>query len=338
MFFLECSHLKKYKKSPKYFIFPNFIRINEEHHYSFASLHHGAHVYMGGQYSLARRLISTYSCDLVNNANSWWKTCDSLNLQAFNDDVTQLKPLYWKRLAQGLLMYKVLEFQLTMGCSIVTIPMSLRDFDQWAWNNYPKMLSWFIYMWCRHKDIVGACSNDCSKAIIIDGHQKCRRRVCRYKHVRVATDEFDDLMIGCCRSPLFKSRYCALHQKYQVESATSNSVSNKHRTRLKKMRLGSIKNWRKPHEDGFGATGCRTSKAKSDAYIQRCARSFGVIACVTNCRVIVSFGEIFRTETLREILHLLFSTIRSQFLSNIYFTLQLFLFDSIGHASGRWML
>ncbi|CAF4305422.1 unnamed protein product [Rotaria magnacalcarata] len=310
VFFIECSHVEKYRKSPKYIIFPNFVRIEHQHHYSFASLHHGAHVYMGGNSGLARRIITTYSCDVISNANSWWKTCDSLNLQAFNDDIVQLKPLYWKRLAQGLLMYKVLEFQLTMGCPTVIIPMSMGEFDQWAWDNYPKMLSWFIYIWSRHKYIVGSCGSDCSKAIIMNGHQKCRRRVCRYKNLTVATNEFDELMIGCCRSPLPKSRYCELRQDCQVESGTSNSVSNQCRARLKKAGLRNGKIWKKPREDGFGAAGCRTRKSKSDAYIQRCARSFGVISCVTNCRVIISFGEIFRSETLREILHLLFSTIR----------------------------
>ncbi|CAF5133881.1 unnamed protein product, partial [Rotaria magnacalcarata] len=170
---------------------------------------------MGDNSGLARRIITTYSCDVISNANSWWKTCDSLNLQAFNDDIVQLKPLYWKRLAQGLLMYKVLEFELTMGCPTVIIPMSMGEFDQWAWDNYPKMLSWFIYIWSRHKYIVGSCGSDCSKAIIMNGHQKCRRRVCRYKNLTVATNEFDELMIGCCRSPLPKSRYCELRQDCQ---------------------------------------------------------------------------------------------------------------------------
>ncbi|CAF4345957.1 unnamed protein product [Rotaria magnacalcarata] len=204
----------------------------------------------------------------------------------------------------------VLEFQLTMGCPAVIIPMSMGEFDQWSWGNYPKMLSWFIYIWSRHKDIVGSCGSSCSKAIIMDGHQKCRRRVCRYKNLTVATNEFDELMIGCCRSPLPRSCYCELYQDCQVESGTSNSVSNQCCVRLKKAGLRNGKIWKKPREDGFGATGCRTRKSKSDAYIQRCARSFGVISCVPNCRVIVSLGEIFRSETLREILHLLFSTIR----------------------------
>jgi hypothetical protein len=318
LFWLECSHPGKYKTSAAYFIFPNFIRVAQMHHYSLVSLNHGTHVYMGGQYAFTRCLMSTYSCNVVNYANSWWKTCESLNLQAFNDDALQLQPLYWKRLARALFIHKVLEFQLTMGCDVVKVPLSLRSFDAWAWEHYPKMLSWFIYLWSRHKEIIGTCGNDCSAAIIVDGHQKCRRRVCRYKNVRVSTEEFDELTIGCCRSLLFKSHFCSLHQEFQTENTRTGSLISERQTHVRNKSIKGGRDWRRPRTDGFGATGCRTSKAKPDTYIRRCSRSFGLLACVSNCRVIVSYGEIFRSETLREILHLLFSTVRGTFMKFRY--------------------
>ena len=145
---------------------------------------------MGGQHAIARGVINTYSCNIVNNANSWWKTSDSLNLEVFNEDFEQVQPLCWKRLAQLLYMYQVLHFHVTMGCSTVPVPvpMALREFDDWSWRVYPKMLSWFIYLWSLHKYIIGPCHDKCSAAVIIDGHQKCRR------------------------SPSLRSHYCSLHQ------------------------------------------------------------------------------------------------------------------------------
>jgi hypothetical protein len=112
---------------------------------------------MGGHYAVARRVINAYSCNVVNNANSWWKTADSLNLEAFNEGLEQVQPLCWKRLAQALFMYKVIQFHLTMGCPSIKISMPLRDFDKSSWENYPKMLSWFIYLWSSHKEIIGPC-------------------------------------------------------------------------------------------------------------------------------------------------------------------------------------
>jgi hypothetical protein len=277
-------------------------------------LYHGKFIYLGGYHAIARHVINSYSCNVVTSASSWWKTSDGLNLEAFNESFEQIQPLCWKRLAQLLYMFKVLQFHLTMGCLKVIVPMSLRDFDDWAWKNYPKMLSWFIYIWSLHKEIVGPCNDKCSAAVIIDGHQKCRRRVCRYKDVEVETDEFEKLVIGCCRSPLFRSHYCSLHQDHQLPVVILRSDSNKYKIQLRGKKLMHKNSWKKQQNEGFGATGCRTSKARADAYIRRCSRSFGLIACVTNCRVFISFGEIFRSETLREILHLLFSTLRDKFI------------------------
>ena len=217
---------------------------------------------MGGRFAIARCIINTYSCNIVNNANSWWKTSDSLNLEAFNEGLEQIQPLCWKRLAQALYMYKILQFHLMMGCSNIIIPMSLRDFDDWAWKSYPKMLSWFIYLWSSHKEIIGPCGNKCSAAVIIDGHQKCRRRVCRYKDVEVKTDEFEKLVIGCCRSPLFRSRYCSLHQDYQLRAETTSSVSKKCKLQFKGRRLWDKGSRTRKEKEGFGATGCRTSKTR----------------------------------------------------------------------------
>ncbi|CAF4209866.1 unnamed protein product [Rotaria magnacalcarata] len=60
----------------------------------------------------------------------------------------------------------------------------------------------------------------------------------------------------------------------------------------------------------LNATSCRTLKARSDEYTKACTRSFGLIAIVTNCRIITSFSELYRLETLKEIINLFAVTIR----------------------------
>lgn len=311
MFWLKCRHVGQYRNAPCHYYYPNFVRIGEEHIYSLSSLYHGKYVYFAGDYAFSRSTLSNYSSNLVSHASSWWKTADSLNLQAFNDEVEQVTPVCSKRLAKGLLMHNILQFYLTMGSSQVTIPMLLRDFDEWAWKNYPNMLSWFIYLWTSHKNIIGACSEKCSAAIIIDGHQKCRRRVCKFKDVEVQTDEFEELVIGCCRTPVPQSHYCDLHANQEQPKIKLAPNIKPYKIYYGRHRIS--KSNRKRFKEPFGATGCRTNKAASDTFIRRCSRSFGLIACVTNCRVFISFGEIFRSETLREILHLLFSTIRGEY-------------------------
>ncbi|CAM4769467.1 unnamed protein product [Rotaria magnacalcarata] len=63
-------------------------------------------------------------------------------------------------------------------------------------------------------------------------------------------------------------------------------------------------------DNHLNATSCRTLKARSDEYTKACTRSFGLIAIVTNCRIITSFSELYRLETLKEIINLFAVTIR----------------------------
>ncbi|CAF4546184.1 unnamed protein product, partial [Rotaria socialis] len=160
-----------------------------------------------------------------------------------------------------------------------------------------------------HKTLIKSCGSECTQAIIIDGHQKCRRRICRAKHVQVSTEEFDSLTVGCCRTPCLGSRFCKLHQHLDEDntlpvSLNKEAINNKRKT-MKKMFMGRYR------QRGFGATNCRTIKERSATYIERCNRSFGILAGVTNCKIVITFSEIFRSETLREIISLLCSTIRA---------------------------
>ncbi|CAF3514472.1 unnamed protein product [Rotaria socialis] len=117
------------------------------------------------------------------------------------------------------------------------------------------------------------------------------------------------MLVGCCRTPVRYSQYCELHLNENKEAADcikkvpGRKVFNHSGFSLFKTRS-------RKKQRSFGATSCRTVKARSDAYIRKCARSFGVIAAVTNCGVVTTFGEIFRTETLKEILQLLTNSIK----------------------------
>ncbi|CAF3339696.1 unnamed protein product [Rotaria socialis] len=275
------------------------------------SLQHNDTVYLGDQCAFERSLIENYTCQLIIKASSWQKFVDGLNLGAFNSNLTDINAEWRKRLAMAFIKYKVVEFDLFIGSSSVSIPKSAREFDKWIWTEYPRLLSSFIYLWRNHKILIKSCGSDCTQSIIIDGHQKCHRRVCRAKHVQVSTEEFDSLTAGCCRTPCLGSCFCKLHQHLDEDntlpaSLNREAINNKRRT-MNKTFMGRYR------QRGFGATNCRTIKERSATYIERCNRSFGILAGVTNCKILNTFSEIFRSETLREIISLLCSTIRGEY-------------------------
>ncbi len=237
-------------------------------------------------------------------------TAASMNQEAINLGYSQLAPIERRLLTNIIHAYLIIQLDLCMGYPCVSIPCSLADFNQWAWEQFPCLLSCFIYLWTNHRTLIGSCGEHCSKCLIIDGHQKSRRRIYAFKDVKVQTEEMKDLVIGCCRTPVRWSRYCAVHNELPVNTAEKqlrSSVRNKRRMQ-KFFRQFSNMSHRK--NDRLNATSCRTVKERSDKYVKKCTRSFGIITLVSNCRIITSFSELYRSETLREIINLFAVTIR----------------------------
>lgn len=278
--------------------------------YTSASMYNSDYIYFGGDYGFERALIESYMCQLVGSSLSWNKFVDGCDLEAYNRGDNG-RSNWQKRFSHWILKFYMVQFDLCTGSKEVMIPKANTDFDQWAWLSFPRLLTSFVYLWTNHKSIVGPCDDNCSRCVIIDGHQKCRRRICRAKEVHVDTNEFDALRVGCCRTPNRGSHYCSEHQTIHASSVMRETAESK--PRKNKHHSGVQYQWRKPRNNEFGATNCRTLKARSEKYINRCSRSFGVITAVTNCKVVLTFSEIFRSETLREIINLLCSTIRGQF-------------------------
>jgi hypothetical protein len=309
---LRCKHTKSDRRNgtKPLTIYPNFTEQGDIKAINCKSLYNGDFVYIGGKHAYERALIEQYTADLVMNASSWMKFADSLNRQAFNSEQHQEHVIDRRGLSRMMYIYNIVQLDLFVGAVHVQLPKFLEHFDDWAWRNYPRFLTSFIYFWSRHKEILGSCNGSkCSEALVVDGHQKCRRRVCKVKEIEIKTDLFDKMVVGCCRTPVRYSEYCKLHLHKHVEMAKNTNEITKRKSAIHS-HLKRLNQGRQQKARNFGATGCRTSKARPDSYIRKCARSFGVIAAVTNCGIVTTFGEIFRTETLKEILQLLTNSIK----------------------------
>ncbi len=291
-------------------VYPNYFRQGAINTFTSKSSQNDDMVYLGGGQVFERALIENYTWQLLIKASSWQKFVDGLNLGAFNSNLADTKVEWRKKLAMAFIKFKIIEFDLSIGSSVVPTPSSACQFDEWMWNQFPRLLSSFVYLWSNHKTLIGPCASNCSQCIVIDGHQKCRRRICRAKHVQVSTEELTSLTVGCCRTPRLRSHFCDLHQNLDEKNNTTTTLTKQQPNKTRKIIQKMVR--RKNRQSGFDATNCRTIKERSNKYIERCSRSFGILAAVTNCKIVVTYSEIFRSETLREIISLLCSTIRGE--------------------------
>ncbi len=314
MISLDCHHntsnCSSHTNDAPTIIFPNFIRINKCNVYTHDSLHYGDYVYLGGDIGIERGFIENYTAQIIHHDLSMIGTAATMNQEAINHGYPQLAPVDRRLLTNIIHAYLVIQLDLSMGSTSVSTPCSLADFDQWAWEQFPRLLSYFIYLWTNHRTLVGSCGAHCSKCLIIDGHQKSRRRICAFKDVTVETEEMKDLVIGCCQTPIRWSRYCRIHKNLSTITEHKQSQSSAHKKRQMKKFFHPLSNISHRKKDRLNATSCRTIKARSDSYVKKCTRSFGIIALVSNCRIITSFSELYRSETLREIINLFAVAIR----------------------------
>jgi hypothetical protein len=166
---------------------------------------------LGGDVALERTIIEKYVAHIVYHDISMMGYADGINQEALNSGLPQLMPIDRRILTNIIHAFLIIQLDIGFGHLIVETPSQLQDFNEWAWHQFPRLLSCFIYLWMNHRSIVGSCGDHCSKCLVVDGHQKSRRRIYAFKDVRVNTKEIKDLVIGCCRTPAVSSRYCEKH-------------------------------------------------------------------------------------------------------------------------------
>ena len=313
LFTLHCQHNNSNRLSnnanKSVTIYPNFISVNKCNIFTFNSLYHSRYIYLGGNVAIERSILDKYTAQIVHHDFSMMGMAASMNQKALNVGYYQLAPIERRLLSNILLAYLIIQLDLSMGYASVSTS-SLQNFDQWAWEQFPRLLTCFVYLWTNHRTLIGSCGEHCSKCLIVDGHQKARRRICAYKDVKVETEEIKELLIGCCRTPIRWSRFCSLHHKETEITVNKHPNSHFHEKRFVRKFNHRFSKKLQEKKSRLNVTGCHTIKERSDQYVKRCTRSFGIIALVSNCRIITSFSELYRSETLREIINLFAVTIR----------------------------
>jgi hypothetical protein len=234
---LRCTHARtKLNAASPWACYGNFTKMDRTEIYSRDSLYNGSIVYVGGEVAFERSFTEAYAADLISHSHSWCKTTDSMNPRAFNLDIVQENLVTRRTVADAMLKSNLVEFDLSSINKTVRIPSGMFNFTDWAWSQYPRLLSAFIYLWPNHQTLIRPCHAKCSAAIVVDEHQKSRRRVCREKSCSITTEEFSiPVMVGCCGTPAYNSHYCTIREQRTRSNPALVSVkkSNLRTKRLK---------------------------------------------------------------------------------------------------------
>ncbi|CAF1411906.1 unnamed protein product [Adineta ricciae] len=164
----------------------------------------------------------------------------------------------------------------------------------------------FTVFWSNHEDIFGSCKcGHCSRVIILDGHQKPRRLVCKYDNVTslVNINELGPLNKGCPYMPQRRQSdkresndggyyYCDHHRmKYTEEQSMNSKFSDEE--------LGNYLSYLKKLDQEESQ--CNVGRNDIEERFETKKRSMGFIASFLNCGIIIGFSDSVNHEGPRKI-------------------------------------
>ncbi|CAF1413648.1 unnamed protein product [Adineta ricciae] len=172
------------------------------------------------------------------------------------------------------------------------------DFQSALLQIQPDLKKLFAQKWAR-KNHETYCGPNCCATVVLDGHQKATRRVCRVKNLTVPCedDSLPSVKVGCSATPAFKSKVCEAH-KSDNNNDDEHPVSHEHHKR-KRHNLRANKNCRPL----VFSLRCKT--LKSLQYKRILHRTSGIIAAAYNCGFICSISELFGSESIKQVYNFL---------------------------------
>lgn len=173
--------------------------------------------YLCDSFGFTMSVLYDYSCQLMNNQapfNAFIRTViDRIIYEQYGNISHDLEHTYTTKVFESYwILYNIVYFELMLSNnSIVVMPDSLNrgELERYFENSSGWWYHLFSIFWSRHKTLPNIkCNlNNCSKCIIVDGHQKSKRLVCENKNVAdITIDEMTSVEIGCPYAPCRKKK------------------------------------------------------------------------------------------------------------------------------------
>ncbi|CAF1537992.1 unnamed protein product [Adineta ricciae] len=304
-----CDHTgtEKFKQAPRK-LYPNFIESLHGKIVSKKSLEYTDYFYIGGDSVFSKKILTQFETLLVTSHTNFQGFTEAYNLlHKYEYDTERF--VERRLFSQIWIMYELVNLAFFMGYEEILLPLTMdrTQNDSFFYNIFDSLYVLFVKFWLNHSEYK-SCGSYCSKALVVDGNQKLRRRICFDKTKTITTDEMTTIVVGCDRTPAYKSLYCTQHLREArsrrpttAKYLTNNRIRASKSKNKSKFRKGNTRSQQASIE--HESISCSTLKEKPEEYVKQCLRSFGFIVYVTNCNVAVAFNEIFRSETIKEILN-----------------------------------
>ncbi|CAF1154762.1 unnamed protein product [Adineta ricciae] len=313
--YYSCTHENSNKhEQPATEYYPNFIKSFHEKIITKELFNNTEYFYIGGDSIFAKKIFTQFETLLVTSHTNFQGFTEAYNL-LHNYEQNDRRFAERRIFSQVWMIYQVINFAFFMGYEQISLPITMdrQQNDSFFYSIYDSLYTLFVRFWLNHSEHK-PCSLNCSRALVVDGNQKLRRRICLDKSKTISTAEMSSINIGCDKTPVYKSLYCSEHLP---QSQSRRNINDRHLTK-NQIHATKAKNKLKIHKKHLRSErnfiqheliSCSTLKEMPNQYIDKCVRSFGIIVYVTNCNVTVAFNEIFRSETIKEILNGLISIV-----------------------------
>ncbi|CAF1683234.1 unnamed protein product, partial [Adineta ricciae] len=183
----------------------------------------------------------------------------------------------------------------------------------------------FSVFWSNH-DLIPECrceKSTCCKVLIVDGHQKPRRTICRYENVTslINEEELGPCNRGCPYQPRKRTNihtvknkpspfYCIYHQDLTDKpSAYAEEDCNRDRAWL--AQLKEMRGQSKQTDGNAREEQCNVIRLGDDEELENKRKSKGFLASFLSCGVVIGFTESINHEGVRKITDHLLTMIKT---------------------------
>ncbi|CAF1501838.1 unnamed protein product, partial [Rotaria sp. Silwood1] len=278
-----------------------------------SSIQNNNYIYFSGDLVYSKEFLSMFSNNLIH-AHTTFQGFTESYLNMLIDVHGHHKPIVSsntlaKRMEVAWIYFELSRFIfLTSREKSIVLPKSLQPESRYIFieQNLPFFHHLFNTFWSRHRVFphIKCKQSSCSAVMLIDGHQKSNRKICRHENLTNTNHlELGPVNQGCPYPPHRSksnekgknqnSYYCKHHIKYMNTSINQQRITQSNEYQQAVLIDEEIIRTM----DNDDLCNVYRNELKND----KKSRSFGVLVTFLSCGVVIAFTESIRSEGCRRI-------------------------------------